>query len=70
MEICLLCDRGPVDCEDDSSEDDDDTLCSKLEPYKYAAHPFVNYSVCNQCVPCTLACFICLILFSGNYLSA
>jgi len=47
----LLCDRGPVDCEDSSSEDDDDTLCSKLEPYKYAAtHPFA-FSVCNvQCV--------------------
>ena len=42
---CVICGKGPVDSEVDSSEDDDDTLCSKLEPYKCAAHPFALYFV-------------------------
>ena len=45
MAACVLCGKGPVDSEVDSSEDDDDTLCSKLEPYKCAAHPFALYFV-------------------------
>jgi hypothetical protein len=42
---CVLCGKGPVDSEVDSSEDDDDTLCSKLEIYKCAAHPLDLYFV-------------------------